>query len=313
MEQNSTLLSEIKKELKKVVIGKDEILEKVLMVLLAKGHILIEDIPGVGKTTMALAFSKVLDLSHRRMQFTPDVLPSDVVGFNILDKNNQYEYKPGAIFCNLFLADEINRTSSKTQSALLEVMEEGNVTVDAVTRPLPQPFMVIATQNPSGSIGTQMLPESQLDRFMIRLSMGYPSIQDEVLIMKNRQAGSPIDDIIQIINRDDIIALQDQVEKVYIHDRVLLYIAQLVNASRNHPMVSLGISPRGTIALASMAKACAFLNDRDYVIPKDVSDVLYDVANHRLQFHSKARIAHVTPEKVISEILGMVAAPLIQG
>lgn len=157
MEQNSTLLSEIKKELKKVVIGKDEILEKVLMVLLAKGHILIEDIPGVGKTTMALAFSKVLDLSHRRMQFTPDVLPSDVVGFNILDKNNQYEYKPGAIFCNLFLADEINRTSSKTQSALLEVMEEGNVTVDAVTRPLPQPFMVIATQNPSGSIGTQML------------------------------------------------------------------------------------------------------------------------------------------------------------
>lgn len=157
MEQNSTLLSEIKKELKKVVIGKDEILEKVLMVLLAKGHILIEDIPGVGKTTMALAFSKVLDLSHRRMQFTPDVLPSDVVGFNILDKNNQYEYKPGAIFCNLFLADEINRTSSKTQSALLEVMEEGNVTVDVVTRPLPQPFMVIATQNPSGSIGTQML------------------------------------------------------------------------------------------------------------------------------------------------------------
>lgn len=313
LESENTLLSAVQHELKKAVVGKDAILEKVLMALLAKGHILIEDIPGVGKTTMALAFSKALSLSHNRMQFTPDVLPSDVIGFNILNKDNIFEYKPGAVFCNLFLADEINRTSSKTQSALLEVMEEGSVTVDAVTRPLPQPFMVIATQNPSGSIGTQMLPESQLDRFMIRLSMGYPSVKDEMQIMKNRQANNPINEVMQIMNSDNILNLQEQVEQIYIHDRIFLYMAQLVAASRNHPMVSLGISPRGTIALASMSRACAYLRGRGYVVPNDIMHVFGDIANHRIQLNSKARIAHVSMEKVIQEIIGQVAAPRIQG
>lgn len=313
LKSENNLLETIQLELKKAVIGKDAILERVLMALLAKGHILIEDIPGVGKTTMALAFSRALALSHNRMQFTPDVLPSDVIGFNLLNREHVFEYRPGAVFCNLFLADEINRTSSKTQSALLEVMEEGSVTVDAVTRSLPQPFMVIATQNPSGSIGTQMLPESQLDRFMIRLSMGYPSVEDEMQIMKNRQATNPVNEVSQIMDGEQVLLLQEQVENIYIHDRIFLYMAQLVDASRRHPMVSLGISPRGTIALAAMSRASAFLRGRAYVIPKDVLHVFYDIANHRIQLNSKARIAHVTVEAVIREILGQVPAPKIQG
>lgn len=312
MEHTQKLISEVLSQMGQVVIGKDEIIRKVLTALLAKGHILIEDIPGVGKTTMAMAFSRVLDLSHKRMQFTPDVLPTDVVGFTILNSDGEFEYKPGAVQCNLFLADEINRTSSKTQSALLEVMEEGKVTVDGVTRPLMQPFMVIATQNPSGSIGTQMLPESQLDRFMIRISMGYPTLEDEVTIMKGRQAQDPVEELNAIMNGEDILELQQSVDEIYIHDKIFHYIASLSDATRKHSMVELGLSPRGTLALSAMSRANALVCGREYVIPKDVMSVFFDVANHRIQLNSKARVSHVSVEKVMDDVINQVQAPKIK-
>lgn len=312
MEESQRLIMEVLSKIGQVVIGKDDIIRKVLTALLAKGHILIEDIPGVGKTTMAMAFSRVLELSHRRMQFTPDVLPTDVVGFTILNSEGEFEYKPGAVQCNLFLADEINRTSSKTQSALLEVMEEGKVTVDGVTRPLMQPFMVIATQNPSGSIGTQMLPESQLDRFMIRISMGYPTLEDEIVIMRERQSKDPVEELEAIMNGEDILQLQQIADEIYIHDKILYYIAALSDASRKHSMVELGLSPRGTLALAAMSRANALVCGREYVIPSDVEEIFYDVANHRIQLNSKARVSHVSVDRIIADILNQVPAPRVK-
>lgn len=299
-------------EIKKVVVGKDDIIIKVLIALLARGHILIEDIPGVGKTTLALAFSKTMELSHKRLQFTPDVLPTDVVGFNMLDKDNQdLNYKEGAVMCNLFLADEINRTSPKTQSALLEVMEEGQVTVDSITRKLPKPFFVIATQNPIGSIGTQMLPESQLDRFMIRLTMGYPDIISEIEMLKRRKSYNPLNDVNIIINKRDILLMQDQVDLVYIHDSVYEYIANLVMKTRVHSLVELGVSPRGTIALTNMAKATAFIYNRDFVIPEDVKTVFADVVTHRIKLKPKARVNNVTVKAIVEAIVAQVKPPKV--
>lgn len=301
-------------EIKKVVLGKDEIIIKVLLTILAKGHVLIEDIPGVGKTTLAMAFSKALSLEQRRMQFTPDVLPTDVTGFSLYNKStNAFEYKPGAVSCNLFLADEINRTSPKTQSALLEVMEEGRVTVDGITRELPAPFIVIATQNPSGSIGTQMLPESQLDRFMVRLSMGYPDAESEMDILRGKQKGNPLDQIQAVADADIILQLRWMVEQVYIDDKILQYIVRLVHATRDYPLIKLGVSPRGTVALTAISRAAAFLRGRDYVIPADVAYVLKDVLEHRIVMASKARLSDVTTEEVIAEILNKTSAPVFSG
>ncbi len=299
-------------EVKKAVIGKDDVIIKILLAVLAKGHVLIDDIPGVGKTTMALAFAKALDLEHNRMQFTPDVLPTDVTGFTIYNKSTgSFDYKPGVIMCNLFLADEINRTSSKTQSALLEGMAEGKITVDGITREIPRPFMVIATQNPVGSIGTQMLPESQLDRFMIKLTMGYPDIQSEINIIRSRQSANPLDSVRRVTNAEELIKMQEVAESVYIDDKVYMYIAQLVEATRNHPLIKLGMSPRGTLALASITKATALLKGRDYVIPDDVGFVFKDVAGHRILLNSKARINDVTISAVADEILSSVKIPEI--
>jgi len=299
-------------EVNKVVIGKRAIITKVLTAILAKGHILLEDNPGVGKTTLAMAFSKAMDLVHHRLQFTPDVLPTDVCGYHILNKDGDgYQYKPGAIMCNLFLADEINRTSPKTQSALLEVMEEGKVTVDAVTREVPKPFVVIATQNPIGSIGTQMLPESQMDRFMIKLSMGYPDMQSEIGIMKERQNSNPLDYVVQVVNHNDILAMQNMVEEVFIHDSIYEYIAMLVRQTRENPLIELGVSPRGSIALMNMVKATAFLNHRDYVIPSDVQHNFKEVAAHRIILKPKARINNVTVDNLLDDILRTVKPPRI--
>ncbi len=297
-------------EVKKAVIGKDDIIIKILLAVLAKGHVLIDDIPGVGKTTMALAFAKALDLDYNRMQFTPDVLPTDVTGFTIYNKTTgSFDYKSGVIMCNLFLADEINRTSSKTQSALLEGMAEGKITVDGITREIPQPFMVIATQNPVGSIGTQMLPESQLDRFMVKLTMGYPNIENEIDIIKSRQSANPLDNVRRVTNADEIIQMQEVAEAVYIDDKVYMYIAQLIDATRNHPLIKLGVSPRGTLALTSITKATALLKGRDYVIPDDVKFVFKDVVGHRILLNSKARINDVTISDVADEILSSVKIP----
>jgi MoxR-like ATPase len=299
-------------EVNKVVVGKRLIIEKVLTAILAKGHILLEDYPGVGKTTLALAFSKAMELQHQRLQFTPDVLPTDVVGFYLLNKDgDKNQYKPGAIMCNLFLADEINRTSAKTQSALLEVMEEGKVTVDGVTRDVPKPFVVIATQNPVGSIGTQMLPESQLDRFMIRLSIGYPDMKSEIGILKERQSINPLDKLIRVAHKEDIIEMQAMVEEIYIHDSIYEYITLLVNQTRENPLIELGISPRGSLALMKMVKASAFLKGRDYVLPSDVQFLFKDVAAHRIILRPKARINNVTVETLLDDILKMVKPPRI--
>ncbi|MGB4659364.1 MAG: MoxR family ATPase [Mobilitalea sp.] len=299
-------------EVNKVVIGKRVIIEKVLTAMLAKGHILLEDHPGVGKTTLALAFSKAMALEHHRLQFTPDVLPTDVVGFHLLNKDGEsYQYKQGAIMCNLFLADEINRTSSKTQSALLEVMEEGKVTVDSVTREVPKPFVVMATQNPIGSIGTQMLPESQLDRFMVRLSIGYPDMKSEIGILKERRNTNPLDNVIQVVEKNDILQMQNLVEEVFVHDSIYEYITLLVQQTRENPLIELGVSPRGSIALMNMVKATAFLNQREYAIPTDVQYVFRDVSAHRMILKAKARVNNVTVDNLLEDILRIVKAPRI--
>jgi MoxR-like ATPase len=299
-------------EVNKVVIGKRTIIGKVLTAILAKGHILLEDNPGVGKTTLALAFSKAMALEHHRLQFTPDVLPTDVVGYHLLSKDGESEqYKPGAIMCNLFLADEINRTSSKTQSALLEVMEEGKVTVDSVTRDVPKPFVVMATQNPIGSVGTQMLPESQLDRFMVKLSMGYPDIKSEIGILKERQKNNPMEKIVQVVDKDELLMMQTMVEDVYVHDSIYEYITVLVQQTRENPLIELGVSPRGSLAIMNMVKATAFLSKRDYVVPSDVQYIFKDVTAHRILLKPKARINNVTVENLLDEILRVVRAPRI--
>lgn len=304
-------ISKVLDEVEKVLIGKREVIERVMTVLLAGGHILIEDIPGVGKTTLALAFSKALNLNSRRMQFTPDVLPSDVIGFHILNKEKQLEYRPGAIFTNIFLADEINRTSSKTQSALLEVMEEGNVTVDGYTREVPEPFIVIATQNPVGSAGTQKLPESQLDRFMIKLTMGYPDIRSEINIMKSKQNVNPMEQVQSVLQQGELVEMKEQVEKVFIHDKVYEYIANLIMETRTSTLLELGVSPRGTIALASLAKADAFMHGREFVLPEDVENIFADVVCHRFVLNSKAKLEHVGERQIAKDILRRIPAPRV--
>ncbi|MBE6821546.1 MAG: MoxR family ATPase [Ruminococcaceae bacterium] len=303
---------EIINEVKKAVVGKDAVIAKVLMVILARGHILLEDIPGVGKTTLALALSKALSLDCKRLQFTPDVMPTDVTGFSVYNKGTgALEYKPGAALCNLFLADEINRTSSKTQSALLEVMEEGSMTVDGIKHSVPKPYIVIATQNPVGSAGTQLLPESQLDRFMIRLNMGYPDLQDEMEILRRKHEADPLESVRKIADANDVIGMQEETDAVYLSEDVYRYIAQLTAATRTNEMIRLGASPRGSIALTKMAQAAAYLSGRDYVVPKDVQLVFRDVIEHRILLSAQAKISGTTAQAVLSSILNDVAAPSI--
>ncbi len=303
-------INSIVSEVKKAVIGKDPIIIKVLLAILCKGHVLIEDIPGVGKTTLALAFSKALSLEHNRMQFTPDVLPSDVTGFNVYNKKTgAFEFRCGAAFCNLFLADEINRTSSKTQSALLELMEEKSITVDGTTYRLPEPYTVIATQNPIGSAGTHSLPDSQLDRFMIKLSMGYPDFGGEVSILKSKYNSNPLDTVNAVANASFITALQNYISDIYVDDRIYEYVVSLAAATRKHPMIKLGVSPRGTLALMQIAKGIAVAMGRDYVIPDDISYICADVFCHRIILNSKAKLSDVTAENVIADILRTVPVP----
>ncbi|WP_075877197.1 AAA family ATPase [Merdibacter massiliensis] len=268
-------------EVKKAVFGKDELLEKILIAILAKGHILLEDIPGVGKTTIAKTFAQVLGLKSKRMQFTVDILPSDVVGFTMIDpETKQAKLYPGAVFCNIFLADEINRTSSRTQAALLEVMEENNITVDGITYPAWDPFIVIATQNPYGSAGTQPLPDSQLERFLMRLSCSYPDAKTEIRILKSKEVMHEIPQ--QIMNEETIKKMQSDCEQVFIHDDLYAYIVTLIQKTRNHPAIQQGASPRGSIALAAAARARAYLHERNYVLPEDIQAVFIDVLSHRI-------------------------------
>ncbi len=299
-------------EVKKVIVGKDETIIDVLVAILSKGHILLEDNPGVGKTTLALAFSKALSLDYKRVQFTPDVLPSDITGFSVLNKETgKFEYSQGAAMCNLFLADEINRTSSKTQAALLEVMEEGKVTVDGITRETPKPFIVIATQNPIGSIGTQMLPESQLDRFIMRLSMGYPSESSEMDMLRARQNSNPLDDISPVITKEQLLEAQNVVESVHVSDEVLSYITRLADATRKNDYIKLGLSPRGSLALCRAAKATALLKARSYCIPDDVIYPFYNVAGHRIVLSPTAKISSLTARDILKDIVSSVPVPRV--
>ena len=309
MNQASQILSEVKK----AVRGKDRVLIWVLTVILARGHILLEDIPGVGKTTMALAFSRALGLDYGRVQFTPDVLPSDITGYSMLDKQTgAMRYQPGAILCNLFLADELNRATSRTQSALLEAMEEHKVTVDGKTYALPDPFIVLATQNPVGSAGTTMLPNSQLDRFLIRVSMGYPDHKSSVNILRDRHIDNPLDRAYAVVNKQELLGLVQEVRKVDMRDPVLDYVTTLVEKTRNHPQVALGVSPRGALAVCRMAKAFAYLHGRDFVMPEDVAAIFPDVCAHRLMLSSKARMMEEKPESVLAEILKTTDMPVLK-
>jgi len=300
-------------ELKKAVVGKDNVLVMALLAILARGHILLEDIPGVGKTTMALAFSKALGLEYRRVQFTPDVLPSDIVGFSLFEKESgQMIYKPGAILCNLFLADELNRATSRTQSALLEAMEEGNVTVDGVTHPVPDPFVVIATQNPVGASGTQLLPDSQLDRFMVRLSLGYPRPSDEMELLNRKQQGNPLDSVRLVADRTGLYEIRRAVDGTFVDKKILDYVIRLSNSTRSHGSILQGASPRASLAVVSMAKAAAWVQGRDYVIPGDVKLIYPATVTHRLILTPEAKASGKTADAVVSDVLAHTAPPAVR-
>lgn len=303
-------ISAIRNEVMKAINGKDEVIDKVLTAILAGGHILIDDIPGVGKTTMALAFSRAMGLKFKRVQFTPDLVPSDITGFTMYNKSTEsFSYVPGAAVCNFMLADEINRTSSKTQSALLEVMQEGMVTVDGKTYKLPDPFIVMATQNPIGAAGTQMLPEAQLDRFMIQISVGYPSAKAQVEILKNRSNQNPLDYVRTVVSLNDILEMKQKVRMVYVDDKIYEYITALVEATRQSEYVKLGLSPRGAIALTDMAKADAFMKGQDFVTPENVQFVFKEAAQHRMVLLPKANLAEITKDKILADIVSTVKAP----
>ena len=305
--QSERILSEVKK----AIVGKDDVLARALMAILSRGHILLEDVPGVGKTTLALAFSRAMGIDYRRVQFTSDVAPSDIIGFSVYDKESgRLLFKPGAVMCNLLLADEINRTSSKTQSALLEVMEERQVTVDGQTHPVPDPFIVIATQNPVGSAGTQLLPQAQIDRFMVRLKMGYPDFNSQVNILRDRKSENPLSRVEQIASAAEVVQMQREVDNLRVADSILEYITHLCQATREHSVVQLGVSPRGALAVLKMSQARAYLAGRDYVVPEDAAEIFGDVCAHRLVLSPKAKISGVTQEEVIRQVLSTVRMPI---
>ena len=306
LEQSGLIVQEVKK----AFMGKDDVIARVLTAIYAGGHVLLEDCPGVGKTTLALAFSRALALDFKRIQFTTDTLPSDITGFTMYNRQtDKFEYREGAVQCNLLLADEINRTSPKTQSALLEAMDERSVTVDGETHPLPNPFICIATQNPVGAAGTQALPESQLDRFMVRLSIGYPSSEDQVNILKAKKYADPLDQIRPLVTAEHICEVQNYLSALRISDELLYYITHLCEATRTNQMVDLGISPRGVLALTQMAKAQAVLKGRSFVVPEDVQDIFIDVCAHRLILKPQARVQGITERSVLEGILKEVYPP----
>ena len=306
VEQSKQIIEEVGK----AFIGNTDLVEKVLMTIYAGDHVLLEDCPGVGKTTLAMAFSKALGLQNKRIQFTPDTLPSDITGFTMYNReSNRFEYRDGAANCQLLLADEINRTSPKTQSALLEVMEEHTITVDGKTHALPTPFLCIATQNPLGSAGTQPLPESQLDRFMVCLSIGYPTLENQMKILNAQRYSNPLLDLHPVTDAGNIIEVQNYLASVRLADPVLKYAIRLCEATRVHPLVELGISPRGVAALVKMARANAVLRERNYVVPEDVQNVFLDVCAHRLVLRPQARVDGLTAREVLEETLTNVRPP----
>ena len=312
MQATQRVAQALTRNIGKVVIGKETAIELMLNAILCKGHVLIEDVPGVGKTTLASALARSLDCSFKRIQFTPDITPSDITGFSVVNfKTGELEYKQGLVMSQIVLADEINRTSPKTQSSLLEVMEEGQVTVDGVTYRMPAPFIVLATQNPVDYVGTYPLPEAQLDRFFMKISIGYPTAEEEAAILERQATGQrPIEDLRAICTGEDIVALQGQVNSVYASPEVRAYIARICQASRKHAALQLGISTRGAIFLLRSAQACALLAGRDYVIPEDVQKMAAPVLAHRIQLSPEARMRNMTPERALSSVMRGVQVPV---
>ena len=301
----------IKDNLGKVIIGKERSIDLVIMGLLCQGHLLIDDVPGVGKTVLARSLAKSIDCKFRRIQFTPDMLPSDLTGVSIFNqKNNEFEFKEGPLFAQIVLADEINRATPKTQSALLEVMEERQITVDGITYTLESPFMVLATQNPIEYEGTFPLPEAQLDRFLMRFKMGYPSLSTEINILSMQQLSHPIDDLKAVLDLETIRNAQEQIKEVHVSDAVKRYIVEIARATREHEDVYLGASPRGSLGLLRTAQAKAILSQREYVIPDDVKDLAKPVLAHRIVIQPSARIQEIKAETIIDEILRTVPVPM---
>ncbi len=297
-------------EIEKVIVGKRPEIVMLFTALLSGSHVLIEDVPGTGKTTLAAAMAKVTGLSFNRAQFTPDVMASDITGFNIYNRQKeQFEFRQGLVMCNLLLADEVNRASPKTQSALLEAMEEGRVTVDGVTYDIPDPFMVIATQNPTGYVGTYPLPEAQLDRFALKLSMGYPSADEEVGILMARRGANPLDAIEPRLNGDDIRSLRRFVADIRVEEQLYHYIVTLVNATRRSSKLVLGASPRASVALMRLAQAYAFIRGRDYVLPDDIGSLFRTAVAHRLMLRQEAKLANQSADDVLTEILRTTDVP----
>ncbi len=301
---------QVVEQVNRVILGKEPEVREVFLAFLADGHVLLEDVPGVGKTTLAMAFSRTMELDCTRVQFTPDVMPSDLTGFSVYDRNEgKFVYQPGSVFCNLLLADEINRASPKTQSALLEVMEERRVSVEGVTRPVPKPFLVIATENPTGSAGTQLLPESQVDRFLISLSIGYPDFDHELQMARSVANTSRLDALKPVITKEELLEMQQDIDQVYIRDSVYRYLLRLVTTTRDHPYLERGASPRATIALVRMAKASAWFDGRDFVTPGDIAAQFPFVVSHRLLLNTSAKMENKQKDSIIEEILAQVEKP----
>lgn len=302
-------LAQVQNAVNSIIKGKEHVVEKVLAAIIGGGHILMEDIPGVGKTTLATTFARVLSLDYKRVQFTPDVLPSDLLGFSMYQSGTgAFTFQKGAVFTNLLLADEINRTSPKTQSALLEVMEERQASVEGTTYPLPEPFIVIATENPTGSAGTQLLPESQLDRFLVCLSMGYPGHEDTVALLKG-EVWRQLDAVSPILTLEELKILQRQTEGIFVHDTLYEYIVSLVERTRTSPFFAQGASPRAAIALLRMSRAMAMLNGRDFVTARDIQSVLVDVLCHRVHLSARARAEGMSVAAAIGKLFEMVKSP----
>ncbi|HAC02613.1 MAG TPA: AAA family ATPase [Eubacterium sp.] len=312
MDNNVGKAAKVIEQVNKVILGKDRKVREIMTAFLAGGHILLEDIPGVGKTTLATAFSKAMKLDCKRVQFTPDVMPSDLTGYSVYRSDlGQFVYQPGSVFCNLLLADEINRTSPKTQSALLEVMEERKVSVEGITRDVPDPFIVIATQNPYGNAGTQSLPEAQMDRFMITMSIGYPDFESEMDMAMSVGKMGRADMVEPVITAEDVKEMQEEIYEVYMNKSIYKYIVELVTATRESEYIERGASPRATIALVKMSKAWAWLNGRDYVIPSDVGTQFEYVISHRIVPDMSARMEKLSKSDIINNIVKSVKRPVV--
>lgn len=312
MSESIGILKSIINNVENVIVGKRYAIELTLISLICGGHVLIEDVPGVGKTSLVSALSKSLNASFKRIQFTPDILPSDITGFSIYNqKTGDFEYRPGAIMSQIILADEINRTSPKTQASLLEVMEEYQVTVDGITYKVPRPFMVLATQNPVEYLGTFPLPEAQIDRFFMKISIGYPTNSEESYILSRFQYSNPLDKLVPVAESSDILALQDEIKNVHVDKTLGNYIVDIVSQTRKHPDVALGSSPRGSLSLFRASQAWACYNGRSYVLPDDIKKMVIPVLSHRLILKQEAKLKKVNPEEILNSIVGRIYVPVV--